>query len=53
MAFIMLTSKDFPSDGVCINGRFVYATKHKQLRESRAITEAYMDDRRMLDARFA
>ena len=39
-------------DEVCINGSFLYAIKHKHLKSGRAKTEAYIDIRRMLDARF-
>ena len=36
---------------MCINGRFVYAIKHKPLKAGHANTEAYVDNQRGLDGR--
>ena len=44
--------KNGPKDEVRINGRFAYAIKHKPPEAGREKTDAYVDDRRMLDGRF-
>ena len=49
----MVLKKDGPKDEVGINGRFVYAIKHKPLQAGHAKTEAYIDRQRRPDARFA
>ena len=51
-AFIRVSSKDVPSDGVCIDGMFVYTSKHTPLQSGHSKTDAYVDDQRGLDARF-
>ena len=52
-AFIRVLSKGVPRDGSCIDGRCVYTMKNNPSEAGRAATEAYFDDQRMLDARFA
>ena len=42
----------FLGGGVCRNGRFVYTTRHNPLKYGHTKTEAYLDGRRCLDARF-
>ena len=39
--FIRVSKTDAPLSEVRINGRFVYTTRHKQLKAGRAKTEAY------------
>ena len=48
----MVLRRDGPTDEVCINGGFFYATKHKPLKAGHARVDAYVDGRGMLDARF-
>ena len=50
--FIRVSSKDLPRDEACIDGAFAYTTKQKSLKAGRAKTDAYVDGRRRLDARF-
>ena len=45
--------KDVPKDDMCINGRLVYTIKHKPMQGGHAKTDAYTDNRRMIDARFS
>ena len=49
-AFIRVLSREVPRDGVCIDGRFVYAMKHNPLKAAPTKTEAYTDDQRWRDA---
>ena len=51
--FIRVLSNDAPRDGVCIRGRFAYTTKRSPLQAGHEKSEAYVGNRRMLDARFA
>ena len=44
--------KDVHKDEICISGRFVYTSKHKPLGDGHARTDAYVDGRRRLGARF-
>ena len=48
----MALRKDPPKDEVCINGRFVYTNKQKPLGDGHTKTDAYVDNRGILDARF-
>ena len=43
--FRMVLRKDVPKDEVCINGRFVYTTKHNPPEDGHAKTDAYVDAR--------
>ena len=50
-AFLRVLRNDVPKDGVCINGRFVYAIKHKPLKAVHARSDAYVGGQGRLDAR--
>ena len=49
---VRLVECEIPTAEVSIDGRFVYTTKQKPLKDGYAKTEEYIDDDVMLDARF-
>ena len=53
MAFTRASEKDFHKDELRINGMFVYAVRRKHPPSRTYKTDAYLDRRIMLDARFS
>ena len=51
--FARVMGEGVPKDEVRINGRFVYTRKHKPLKAGHVKTDAYIENRRRLDSRFA
>ena len=50
--FITPLRKGVPKYEVCISGGFVYTIRNKPLRDGHTKTDAYVDNRRRLAARF-
>ena len=48
--FIMVLKRDVPKGEVCINWRFVCEIKHKPSKDAHVKTDAYIGNRRILDA---